>query len=94
MHILILKGVQNVGISIWRNGHILIENLLLKLFFFQDEGHLYGISLLYILSIYCKILQFWIRGIDVHIPILTEFQNERISKNAKITHILSIGAFK
>ena len=62
----------------------------------EDEGHLYGNFLFHILSIYCKfpLFQFLSRGIDMHIPILTGVQNERISKKAKIMHILGIGAFK
>ena len=57
MHIPILTGVQNVRISRWRIGHILIKLLLLKLIF-QNEGHLYGNCLFYILPIYCKFLLF------------------------------------
>ena len=95
MHIPILASVQNVRISRWRNGHILIKNLLLK-HIFQDKDHLYGNSLFYVVSIYCKCLlsQLLIRGVRMHIPILTGVKNERISKNAKITHILSIGFFQ
>ena len=87
MHIPILTSVQNVRINRWRNGHILIENILLK-HIFQDKDHLYSNSLFYIISIYCKYLlsQLLIRGVGMHIPILTGVKNERISKNAKITH--------
>ena len=53
--------------------------------FLEDEGHLYGNLLFHILSIYCKFPLF---------QFLSGVQNERISKNAKIMHILGIGAFK
>ena len=91
MHIPILTGVQIGRVGGCENGQILIKNLLLKLLF-QDEGRFYGNFLFYILSIYCKCLlfQFLSRGRRMHIPILTRVQNKRISKNAKITHILSI----
>ena len=86
----VLRGAQNVCISRWRNVPILIKTLLLKLIF-QNEGHLF-----YILSVYCKFLlfQFLNSGIRMHIPILAGVQDKRISKNAKITHILSIGDFQ
>ena len=85
------SGVQNVHIRRWRNGHILIKDLLLK-FIFQYESHLYEICLFYILSICCKFLlfQFLSCAIRMHILILTGVQNERLSKNAKIAHILNI----
>ena len=50
MHILILTGVQNGQISGWKNGQILIKNVLLELNF-QDEGPLYAGYLFYILDI-------------------------------------------
>ena len=96
VHISILTGVQNVRFSRSINGHTLTKTLLLKLIF-QDEGHLYGNCLFYILSIYYKFLlffQFLSSSIRMHIPILTGVQNERISKNAKITYVLSIGVFE
>ena len=91
MHIPILTGIQTGRVSRWENGQILIKNLLWKLLF-QDEGHLHGNCLFYILVIYCKdlFLQFLSRSIRIHIPILTEVQNKQTSKNAKKAHILSI----
>ena len=91
MHIPILTGIQTGRVSRWENGQILIKNLLWKLLF-QDEGHLNGNCLFYILVIYCKdlFLQFLSRSIRIHIPILTGVQNKQTSKNAKKAHILSI----
>ena len=50
----------------------------------------------YSLSVGCKFLlfQFLSRGIRMHIPILTGVQNERLSKNAKMMHILYIADFQ
>ena len=47
--------------------------------YFQDEGHLFAKFLFNILTIYLKrhLFQFFSRGITMHIPILTEVQNER-----------------
>ena len=95
MHIPILTGVQTGRVSRWENGQILITNLLWKLLF-QDEGHLHGNCLFYILFIYYKglFLQFLSRSIRIHIPILTGAQNKQASKNAKKAHILSIWFFQ
>ena len=91
MHIPILTGVLNVHISRWRNSHILIKILFLK-HIFQDESHLQGKFLFYILSIYrkCLLFQFLSRGKRMLVPILTGVQKECISKNAIVTHNLSI----
>ena len=72
MHISTQTGVQIGQLRRWENGQILIKKLLWKLLF-QDEGHLYGNCLFYILSIYCKcpLYQFLSRNIRMHIFILT-----------------------
>ena len=63
-----------------KNGHILLENLLLKLKFYH-EYHLYANSLLYILSFCLKLLLFQLfsRGIRKHISIRTGVQIGHIS---------------
>ena len=47
---------------------------------FQDEGHLYGNCLFYILTIYreCFLFQFLGYGTRMHVSILTGFQNGQI----------------
>ena len=96
MQILILTGIQTGRVSLWENSQILIKKFYFWSFFSKMKGHLYGNYLFYILFIYCKCLlfQFISRGIRMHIPNLTGVQNERISKNGKITHILSIWFFQ
>ena len=45
----------------------------------QDEGHLYANFSLFILTIYRKFLlvEFFGRGLRMHLPILTDFQKGR-----------------
>ena len=96
MHILIPTGIQTERVRRWENSQILITKFYFWSFFSKMKGHLHGNFLFYILFIYhkCLLFQFISRGIGMHIPILTGVQNERISKNAKITHILSIWFFQ
>ena len=63
-----------------------------KSFLWQLIWHI----LFYILSICCKFVLFQslYRGIRMYTSILSWVQNERASKNAKITHILSIEVFQ
>ena len=65
-------------------------------FVFQDEGHVLSNCIFHILAVQSKFLplQFLFRGIRMHIPLLAGVQDKRISKNTKITHILSIGDFQ
>ena len=80
MNIYILAEAQNERMSVGKNGHTLLKDVLLKINF-QDKGHLYVRCLLYILTIYvkCLLFQFLGRGIRIHIPILTPVRNGRIS---------------
>ena len=80
MNIYILAEAQNERMSVGKNGHTLLKDVLLKINF-QDKGHLYFRCLLYILTIYvkCFLFQFLGRGIRIHIPILTPVRNGRIS---------------
>ena len=91
----ILTGVQNEHISRRKDSVFLLKMFFLKLVF-HDVGHLYAKCLFYIPTIYAKslIYQFLSRGIRMHIPILTGVQNERLSKNAKMMHILHIAVFQ
>ena len=65
--------------SVWKNGHILLKNVLLKLNFL-DGSYFYGNCLFHILTIYhrCLFFQFWCCGIRMHICILTSVQKGRI----------------
>ena len=60
--------------------------------FFQDEDHLYANCLFYNLTIYRQyfFFQFLSLGIRMHIPILTEVQNRRITTWQNIIHILKL----
>ena len=80
MHIPILTGNQNGSITCYKNGRILIKNVLFK-FNFQNEGHLDANFLIYILTINreCLLFQLFIRGIRMHISILTGVQIGYIS---------------
>ena len=79
-------------ISGWKNCHILLKNVLLRLNF-QDEGHFYAICLFYILSFCLKCLpfQFLSCGMRMHILVLTGVQNGYINswKNCHIWLIMA-----
>ena len=85
-----------------RNGCIGLQNesvLLLKSVpfegSFRDEGHLYANCLFYILSIYrkCFLFQFLCCAIHMHIPILREVQNGRISHQKNSHNLLNMCTF-
>ena len=71
MHIPILTGFQNRRISRRKNG---VTCLLI--------GLLFANCLFYVLTVYrkCLLFLFFSRGIRMHIPIPTGFQNGRISR--------------
>ena len=77
-----------VADSGWKNGHIFLKNVLLKLNF-QHDGQLNSNCLIYILTFYREFLgfQFFTRAIRTHVPILTVVQNACISRR-KNSHIL------
>ena len=78
MYIAIVTGVQNGQISRLKDSVFFVKkNFFLKLLF-CDEGHLYANCLFNILTVYPKCHGFHVfsRGIGMHIPILTGFQNE------------------
>ena len=76
MHICILTRVQKGRVCSWKQGHILLINVLLKINF-EHEGHLYADCLFYTPTIYpkCHSFHFFSRGIRMYIPILAGFQN-------------------
>ena len=55
--------------------------------FFQNEGHFYANVLIFILTVYrkCLLLQFFRRGVRMHVVILTEVQNGNISLQKKLS---------
>ena len=62
---------------------------------FLDEGHLYANCLFYIVSIYrkCFLFQFLCCAIHMHIPILREVQNGRISHQKNSHNLLNMCTF-
>ena len=80
IYISILTRVQKRRISSWKNDHILLKNVPLKLNF-QDEYHLYAKFLFYILYVClnCLLFQILSRGIRIHIPIKTGVEKGRIT---------------
>ena len=67
-----LIGVQKGHLVVKKNGHNLLQNVLLKLNFPYD-GHLYVNRLVYILTVYfkCLLFQFLVCRIVAEITILT-----------------------
>ena len=63
-----------------KHGHILLKNVLLKIYF-QNEGSLYVNYFLYSLTIYlkCLLFRFLSRGMRIHIPIVRLVQGGRIN---------------
>ena len=57
MDIPILTGVQKRHISSYKGPHNLLKDVLLKLYF-QQEGHVDVIFLIYTLTFYCEFLLF------------------------------------
>ena len=87
MHSPILTGNQNRRIICYKNGRILIKNVILK-FNFQNEGHFHPDFLIYVLTIYreCLLFQLFSRGICMHTPMLTtvEYGHTGVYKNSHI----------
>ena len=89
MHIRTITRVQKGRICGWKEGHMLLLNVLLTMNF-EHEGHLYANCLFCIFSFFIKCLlsQLSSRDIDMHIPILSGVQIGRTNR-WKNSHIMA-----